>query len=206
MFKPILVPVFLFSASLGLSAPKAELQKKVETAAPAMFEIDTAHSRVTFEVAHLGFSSVSGKFTDFTGEFGFDGVDVKSITLKSSAKVESINTDQAKRDEHLKSPDFFDAKQFPMIEFVSKTIEKKDDKTFKLSGAFTMKGVTKDVTFDCVYSGKSNFMGTERVGFKGTTTINRHDFKVNFNKMAESVKVVGDEVTITVVVEATKKK
>lgn len=175
-------------------------------AAPVEYVIDADHTKVGFEVSHLVVSTVEGNFRKFGGHFSFDPAAPEKTTLEAWAETASVDTGVKKRDEHLRSPDFFDAKKFPKIMFKTKKAEKVSDKTFKLTGDFTLRGVTKEVVFEVTFKGQANAYGKARAAFKGQTSIVRQDFGVSFNDVVESGPVVGNEVTILIQAEGIAKK
>jgi polyisoprenoid-binding protein YceI len=167
----------------------------------AVYNIDPAHSKVSFEVTHLVISTVEGNFKTFDG-----AIDLKDKFDKSSVKanvdVTSIDTGTTKRDDHLRSPDFFDATKFPKMTFESTEI-KGTPEDFKLTGNLTMHGVTKKVTFEGKFGGQVNDgYGNDKVGFTAKTVIKRQDFGLKWNKAVEAGPVVGDDVTIILRAEA----
>ena len=172
----------------------------VETRAADTFLIDTTHSSVTFSVRHL-LSKTRGRFTDFAGTIQLDQEQPANSSVSATIQTASINTDNTNRDEHLRNPDFFDASRFPEITFESTGVKKSGD-TLQVTGKFTMRGVTREVTLDVEFFGVQDHprFGT-RAGFEGTTTINRQDFGVSYG-----APVVGDDVTVTLSIEAVKKK
>jgi polyisoprenoid-binding protein YceI len=175
-------------------------------AAPAEYTIDEAHSTVGFEVTHLGISTVDGKFQKFSGKFQFDPEALDKTTLEASADTASIDTANKKRDDHLRSAEFFDASKNSKISFKSKRVEKIDDKKFKLIGDLTMKGITKEVPFEVSYIGAAKGGdGKMRAAFKANTTVNRFDFGLTWNNLVEAVPAVGKDVTIIIRGEGIKK-
>lgn len=167
------------------------------------FTIDKSHSNVGFKVKHLMISNVSGNFNAFTGTLDYDE---KTKTLKSiSGKVEvaSINTENEKRDEHLRADDFFAAEQFPYITFES--TEVKGDEVI---GKFTLRGVTKEVKFELENNGTIvDHRGNTKVGLSLYGKINRKDYGVRYNKVLEAGGVaVGDTVRLTIDLEAVLKQ
>lgn len=174
----------------------------------ADYDIDTSHASVGFKIRHLGLSTVSGQFDKFTGSFSLDPADLK--TLKASAKIDasSINTANEKRDEHLRSPEFFDVKKFPEMTFVSREARPTGKDTLQLVGDLTMRGVTKSVTLDATFNGAiKDPWGTERAGFSATGKVNRKDFGIIFDKRLDSGGLVlGEEVQILLEIEGVKKK
>ncbi len=170
----------------------------------AKFTLDTAHSEVGFSVKHLMISKVKGKFKKFESSFDFDSKkgELKDIDVKIDATT--IDTNNAKRDEHLTSPDFFDVKKYPQITFKSDKVESKDGKPVKAMGTLTMNGKSNKVTLDIDYGGvQPDGQGGEKVGFSATTKINRKDYNVNWNKSLDKGGVaVSDEVAIEINGEA----
>ena len=180
-------------------------------AAPAFaqssWEIDPAHSNVQFGVRHMMISTVHGKFTKFTATATGDEKDAAHAAVQASIDVASIDTGDEKRDAHLKTADFFDAEKFPTITFKSTKVEAAGDRRFKLHGDLTMHGVTKPVVLDVEATPEVKGMrGETRAGARATTKINRKDFGINWSKsMDGGGVVVGDEVEVTIDVEAVKK-
>lgn len=187
--------LLLLATSLAaLSASAAEYK-------PGNYDVDPAHTKIGFEVPHLVISTVEGHFNKFTGKADLADKFEKS---KFSVAVEtaSVDTGVAKRDEHLKSPDFFDVAKFPEMKFDS-TLVKGKPESFKLTGDLTIHGVTKKVTFDAKYLGAVNDgMGNEKTAFTAKAKINRKDFGLKWSGMMEAGPVVGDEVTLDLRVEA----
>lgn len=173
-----------------------------------VWEVDPAHSSAQFAIRHLMVSTVRGEFTKFSGTFTLDDKDLAKSTLEASIDVASINTRIAKRDDHLKSPDFFDVAKYPTMTFKSKKVEAAGEGKFKVIGDLTMHGVTKEVVLDVTGSTKpiKDPMGKMRLGGSATTRINRKDFGLAYNKTLETGGVlVGEEVDITIDVEMTEK-
>jgi len=176
------------------------------TAAQAdQWTLDVPHTSVQFKVSHLVISKVVGNFGEFSANLEFDGKDVTSGKIDMTVKVASINTDNPDRDKHLRSGDFFAAENHPDMSFKSKNVVKGNDNKFQLVGDLTIRGVTKEVTFDCVFNGAVEFMGTSKAGFTAKTTINRQDFGVSWSKSLDGGGlVVGDEVEISLELEFNK--
>ena len=155
----------------------------------AEYQIDTAHSDVTFRVKHMGISTVSGKFQVFGGSFTVDPKNVKATNGSATIDVNSINTANAKRDGHLKSNDFFDVEHFPTIKFVSKEVRavNEKDSTCTLIGELTMRGVTKEIALQVKGGGIiHDGWGNERAAFLANGRINRFDFGLKWNKAIEA--------------------
>lgn len=170
------------------------------------YTIDPAHSSAQFSIRHLMVSNVKGTFTGLKGTIVFDPNKLGASKVEATADATSINTQEPKRDAHLKSPDFFDVEKYPQLVFTSKQFYREGGK-IKVKGDLTLHGVTKEVVFDV--EGPSaevkTPMGT-RVGATVTGTVNRKDWGLNWNRAIETGGVVvGEDVKITVEIEATKK-
>ena len=167
------------------------------------FSIDPAHTRVSFIVPHLVISEVEGRFDDVQGTITM-AKDIVGSKFTATVPVSSINTGVAKRDEHLKSEDFFDVKKYPNMKFESKTITGTLS-NFKMVASLTIKDVTKDVLLSGTYTGSvKDAQGKERVGLKATGKINRKDFNINYSDKIDLGPVVGNEVEIRIWAEAIK--
>ena len=187
-------------AGLILSASAFAAPAKYE---PAAYSVDPMHSKVGFEIPHLVISSVEGRFTKYDGTFTLAEPFEKS-SFKASVDVASIDTAEKKRDEHLVSPDFFDAKKFPKMTFESTEV-KGTPEAFKLTGNLTIHGVTKKVTFDSKYLGSVvDGYGNQKVAFHGTTKISRKEFGLVWSQAVEAGPIVGDDVTINLNIQAGK--
>ena len=185
---------FVFATLLALSS--------VAQAASVHYDIDAAHSAVQFKVRHL-VSTVPGNFKKFKGTFDYDAADPKAAKAEIEIEAASIDTGVAKRDEHLKSADFFDVKKYPTVKFVSTELKEVNGSSAKLLGNLTMHGVTKPVTLTVDIGGEAaDPWGGKRAGFTGSTKVDRKEFGLTWNKALEAGKfLVGDEVTIDVSVE-----
>ena len=162
--------------------------------AQATWSSDKAHSKLGFSITHLMASDVEGEFKSFSATITTKGDDFANADVKMTAEVASVNTDNDKRDEHLKSPDFFDAAKFPSMTFTSKTFKKVKGDNYKVTGDLTMHGVTKPVTLEAVVRTGTNPMSKKAVtGVKITGKVNRKDFGIGAN-MGSSM--LSEEVTI----------
>ena len=162
--------------------------------AQTKWQVDKAHAKVGFTVTHLSLSEVDGNFKKFDASITSSKPDFSDAVFEMSTDVTSVSTDNDMRDNHIKSPDFFDAAKYPQITFKSKSITKIDDKKYKLTGELTMHGVTKQIALDLTLNGVGKDMRTQRpiAGFKVTGTINRNDFGVGHMPSA----VVSEEIQI----------
>ena len=170
------------------------------------WEFDRSHSSIKFSVSHMVVSEADGKFGDFSVNVASDKDDFSDAKIDVTIKATSINTDDAKRDEHLRSGDFFDVANHPTITFKSKSMKKTGKGTYKLSGDFTMRGVTKPVTLDVKYGGmQKSPWGQTVAGFKITGKINRKDYGVSWSTMLDQGgAVVGDVVDLVANIELKK--
>jgi polyisoprenoid-binding protein YceI len=167
------------------------------------WQVDTAHTSAQFAVKHLMVSTVRGQFNKTTGTVTWDGKDFTTAAVDVTIDAASINTREPRRDDHLKSADFFDVAKFPTLTFKSTRIESAGPGKLKMTGDLTMHGVTKPVVFDV--DGPTPPLkeanGT-RVGASATATIKRSDFGLTWNRVLEAGGVtVSDEVAITLDVE-----
>jgi polyisoprenoid-binding protein YceI len=163
------------------------------------FKIDPVHSSIGFSIKHLGVSDFYGRFNDVSGQVVFDKADPSKSSVEVTIPVESIDTHNEKRDQHLKSPDFFNAKQFPMIVFKSKSVEGTGG-NYKAIGDLTLHGVTKPLTLEIKRGPDGKGMeGEIRGGGETRFTIKRSDFGMNFMQGG-----LGDEVTILLSLEGVK--
>ncbi len=191
-------PLSLFVAASALSLASAAL------AASETYKIDPVHSSVGFKVRHL-FSSVNGKFTKFDGTFTVDADAPEKSSVTATVQTASIDTAEEKRDGHLKTAEFFDVAQFPEITFKSKSVKSTGKDTADITGDFTMHGVTRELTLRAQFLGKGKGMKGEISGWHlSSGPIKRSDYGLKWNKAIEGTAVVGDDVEITIDIEADK--
>ena len=172
--------------------------------AQTTWSIDKAHSKIGFSIPHMAISEVEGNFKDFDASVVSKAADFNGAEVTFSAKTASIDTDNERRDNHLKSPDFFDAEKNPELSFKGNLV--KQGGKYKLKGDLTMHGVTKPVEFDVTYGGTMNTGRGEKAGFKISGKINRQDFGLTWaNKTPTGELVVGDQVDIIGKIELDKK-
>jgi polyisoprenoid-binding protein YceI len=169
------------------------------------WKVDPAHSQVGFAVKHMGIATVRGTFTEFEGTFDV-GEDLEHTKAYGTAKTASVNTEQEQRDEHLRSPDFFDAAQYPELKFESTRIEQIDDETFRITGTLDMHGIQKEITLEAIVDGtETDPMGNERLGLEVVGQISRGDFEMKFNQALGSGNVaVSDKVKLALDISAVK--
>jgi polyisoprenoid-binding protein YceI len=173
----------------------------------ARFNVDLDHSIVGFDVAHMVVSRTTGRFTDFQGSVVMDPDTKEFKTIEAVIKTASVNTNNKKRDDHLRSPDFFNVEKHPTMTFKMKSYTKTGDQ-YTAIGDLTLLGVTKEISLTGTYNGAvADPFGNTRVGFTGEGTINRKDFGMQWTKtMDKGGLVVGDTVKIRLEIEAIQEK
>ncbi len=175
--------------------------------AVSTWKIDPAHSVAEFKVKHMMISNVKGRFTGVSGTLYLDENNVANSRVAASIDASSIATGDAQRDGHLKSPDFFDAEQYPTLTFRSTRIVPDGDGELKATGELTIHGVAREVTFavEGPTAPAKDPWGNTRVAISATTKVNRRDFGLTWNAVLETGGIlVGDEVTITLDVQFIK--
>src|SRR6266851_1824940 len=186
----------LFAASLffaGVAAPS-----RAEN-----YNIDPAHSGVYFRIQHIGLSWIHGRFNTYSGSFAVDPDDAGKCSFEMKINTDSIDTNNKMRDNHLRSPDFFNVKQFPTITFESTGVKAIKD-GYEVTGNLTMHGVTKPVTFALVGGKTAEFPpGVPRTGYSTELIINRSEFGVG---KAQFANALGEDVHVAISFEGTKKK
>ena len=166
------------------------------------WKVDSAHTTVGFSVSHL-FTSVQGRFDQFEGTIVFDPANPEATVVRGTVEAASINTNNDKRDKHLRSGDFFNAKKFPKLRFESTKVTVTEGRNGKIAGNLTIHGVTRAVVLDVKFlgSGKDPW-GNVRAGFRAELTIDRRDYGLNWNELLETGGfLVGDEIEIRIDVE-----
>jgi polyisoprenoid-binding protein YceI len=167
------------------------------------WQIDPSHSSVEFSVRHMMISTVRGRFHEFSGTVEGDEANPNLASIAVSIVANSIDTRDAKRDEHLRSPDFLNIAEYPEVTFTSTSIEKLGDDNAKMHGNLTIRGVTRPVTLDVTYNGTAKApWGTVSAGFSASTKVSRKDWGLTWNMALETGGVVvGDDVKIDIEVE-----
>ena len=190
MLIPITITALILSFTFHAAATAGEI-----------YSLDKSHTQIKFSVNRGGWTSIAGWFENFNGTINFDQENVITSKVEAIIQTSSINTGFARRDAHLRSPDFFNSKEFPTMKFKSTSVEKTSDKTGKMTGNITMLGVTKPITLDVVFNRKANHPRNNRVfsGFSARGKLNRSDFGMNF-----ILRAVSDEVLIEIEALAVK--
>ncbi|MDQ7053998.1 MAG: YceI family protein [candidate division KSB1 bacterium] len=171
------------------------------------YQIDPVHSSIAFSVRHMVINKVKGNFKEFTGTILYDEKDISKSSVSVTIQAASIDTDNSKRDDHLRSADFFDVQKYPTITFKSKRIVKEGD-GYVAIGDLTMHGVTREVRIPFQILGKVvDPWGNTRIGVEASLILNRHDFGISWSKTLDNGGlVVGNEVMIELNIEAIKQK
>ncbi len=164
--------------------------------------IDNSHSMINFTVAHLMITEVTGQFKDFHGTMTASKQDFTDAKIDVEIKAKSIDTGTERRDNHLRSSDFFNADVDSIITFTSKKMEKTGNDTYKLHGSLTMRGVTKEVVLQTTLKGTANTGRSNVAAFKATTTIPRKEWGLTWNRTIEAGGVtVGENVDLTILIQ-----
>lgn len=179
-----------------------------QAAKQTTWTIDPAHTHAGFAIKHLMIATVRGQFTDVKGTVLVDESDPTSAKAEITIGTGSVTTGDAKRDAHLRSPDFFDVERYPAITFRSKRVERKSGDTFRVIGDLTIRDVTREVPVDIELTGRAKDpWGNERAAFEANTKINRGDYGLTWNAALEAGGVlVGDEVKISIEAELVRQQ
>jgi polyisoprenoid-binding protein YceI len=192
MRKTFLTTTLLLALSIGTAA------------AQGTYAIDSVHSNVGFKIRHL-VSKTGGQFTEFDGVIVADFENLDKSSVEFTIEAASIDTNNEKRDGHLRSPDFFDVENHPHITFKSSKITRVDSDTFAVAGVLTMRGVSRNITFQVDFLGEMEAMGGARAGYELTTTLNRKDYGVSWNRALDAGGfVLGEEVEVDIALELVK--
>ena len=183
----------------------------VVAAAPTLFaqtnwKFDKSHTSIGFSVTHLLITDVEGRFKSFDGSIATKGDDFEHASVEFWADIASIDTDNEKRDSHLKSDDFFNAEKYPKMTFKGKSMKKSGKNTYKLTGDLTIRDVTKTVVLDVVHKGTTKDpWGNTKAGFRISGEVNRFDYNLKWNTLTEAGgAVVGKTVTLVINMQLVK--
>ncbi len=171
------------------------------------YQIDKAHSEAIFRVRHL-LSKVRGRFSDFEGTIEFDEAQPENSSVDFTVHTQSIDTNEPDRDKHLRSADFFSVDQFPTLTFQSKSIARRGENRYDVTGDLTMRGVTKTIVLPVEYLGKAKDpWGNDKVAFEAEISLNRKDYGLMWNAALETGGfLVGDDVKVNISIQAAPKK
>jgi polyisoprenoid-binding protein YceI len=198
--------VLSVAAVAALAYPVAGQTPAPAPAGPTTWTVDSAHSSAGFSVKHMMVSTVRGTLGPIKGTVVYDGKSLESLKADISIDVSAVNTGNSSRDNDLRSATFFDVAKYPTVTFKSKRAEPAGQGHFKLIGDLTIHGVTKEVALDVEGpSAPIVAQGAQRIGASATTTLNRKDFALQYNQLIEAGPVVGDQVQVTIDLEATRR-
>jgi polyisoprenoid-binding protein YceI len=183
----------------------ALLLPALAAADPAIYKVDADHSGVSFSIRHF-VSNVSGRFRDFDGVIKYDKANPAASSVEFTVKAASIDTANNDRDEHLRSKDFFDVQKFPTLTFTSTKVVPKDANTLDVTGNLTLHGVTKPVTIPVSLLGTVKTPKGEKAGFETNFKLDRKEYGITWNNVLDSGPVLGDEVKVTIEVEANRQE
>lgn len=197
----ILVLVLLFGM---LQEPVKLVQKpaKHEQQDVATYTPDKAHSKISFKVRHLGITNVNGAFDEYEASVTFDGDDLSTLQADATIQIASVNTGIERRDNHLRSDDFFNAEMYPTMKFASTGVRSLEGNKFELVGDLTIRDVTKEVVFDVEFLGMSKMGPANKAGFVAEATVNRFDYNLKWDRLTEAGRlVVAENIKITLDLE-----
>jgi polyisoprenoid-binding protein YceI len=196
---------FATTADAGITTTIPRDEKSMKDAESGTYTFDKAHSFIGFKVKHMGLIDVPGYFRDFTGTVNYDAADATRSTVEFSAKATSVDTGVAGRDNHLRSADFFEVEKFPEITFKSTKVAKHGN-DLHITGDFTMKGVTKSITFEFDLTGfVKDQRGGAKIGISADTKINRRDYGINYGtNMPNGTPTLSDIVEVDLEIEVNK--
>lgn len=166
------------------------------------FHPDKTHSNVGFKVRHLGISNVRGAFGEYDATVQFDPEDLSTLSVEATIQTSSVDTGNERRDNHLRSDDFFNAEEYPELRFVSKEVRDLEDGEFKLVGELTIRDVTKEIALDAEFLGMAAGREGRKAGFEARATIDRFEYNLKFDALTETGGlVVGSNVEIVLEME-----
>jgi polyisoprenoid-binding protein YceI len=195
----VLSVCLLTLAAFGALAPRSA-SRETARAAEELYAVDNAHSAVLFKTKHLGISSAYGRFNACSGTIVWNESEPFKSSIELEVEAASVDTNEKKRDDHLRSPDFLSAKEFPTIAFKSSAVEKQGS-ALEVTGDLTLHGKTKEITLQAHAIGKGDSpFGDHRAGFEASFTIDMNDFAFQF--VNQNPGAVGPEVTLTIALEA----
>jgi polyisoprenoid-binding protein YceI len=211
--KHFFLSVFAIGSLIVMAAflPKEKTNNNQQASAnvqtPTKWTLDKSHSNVKFAVTHMVVAETEGSFKIFDGTVEHTKADWSDAKISFSVDMNSINTENENRDKHLKSDDFFNAEKYPTATFVGTSFKPLGDNKYELVGDLTIRDVTKPVKFAVKFGGIAASSRGDKAGFKATTTINRFDYNLKWDRATEAGGlVVGKDVDVTVLVELNKAK
>lgn len=169
------------------------------------YDVDAAHSTLGFSIGHVGLTDIDGRFGDFSGVIHWDPKDPNGTSVAFTAQAKSVDTGVAKRDEHLRTADFFEVEKYPTLTFKSTRVSHLGEDRYRVDGDLTIHGVTRPVTTTARIVGPKDVSGAQKIGFRTTFVINRLDYKVGEGKFSSDA-MIGHDVFIEVKGEAARAK
>lgn len=199
----LLSALLVVLVAAGFTLPRDAAPVARPEATPVSWQLDKSHSNIGFKVRHLGISTVRGSFGSYDAQLTFDPEDLTTLRATATIDVASIDTQNERRDNHLRSDDFFNAEQYPQMKFVSKRVQNVKGNTFQIVGDLTIRDVTKEVVLEAEMTGTTTMRGKRRVGFEAQTTVDRFDYNLKWGALTEAGGLVaGRDVTIVLELEA----
>lgn len=186
------------------AAPGPQPQTPPAPLPPHGWRLDPGHSAVSFRVRHLGISWVNGQFRTWTADIIYDPANPAAASVTARIQTSSVNTNHERRDNDIRSGNYLAVDSFPEMTFVSRRVERIGPDRLRVHGDLTLRGVTRPVTLDTEVTNVLPGQRARRIAFTATTTINRHDYGVTMNRLVEGAQVVGDDIRITIDIEATQ--
>jgi polyisoprenoid-binding protein YceI len=202
VFAVLVIAGFSSTAAPAQQRPASPPAAAPSTGWPARFLADTVHSSIGFRVRHLGIATVAGRFHSFTVEFEYDSVNFERSSVTARIRTASIDTENQRRDDDLRSSRFLAIDSFPEMTFVSRRVERIGPSRFRIAGDLTLHGVTRPVTLEGELGGVLVTGRGRYAAFSASTVINRADFGMTFSPILEGLRTVGDEVRISIEIEA----
>ena len=195
-------PLAALALLLAVAAPAAHAQATAAKASgPRTYTIDRNHSSISFRIRHL-VSNVDGRFGDFAGTITYDPAKPENSSVDVTVQATSIDTDTPRRDDDLRSDNFFDVAKYPTLTFKSVSVQRKSPTELTLTGDLTMHGVTKRITVPVDVLGTMPFRGGEKAGFSTTFTVDRKDYNITWNRALDNGgALLGDDVKVTINLE-----
>lgn len=195
MKKIVFTSALLIAGFAVITAFRSEPAQTTSVAPPSnnavvKWVVDKSHSNVKFTVTHMVVSEVEGSFKNFEGTVEHSAPDFSDAKVNFTVDVTSIDTDNERRDGHLKSDDFFNGEKYPQMKFVSTSMQSTGGKNYKLNGNLTIRDITKPVSFDVTFGGTVTNGGKTKAGFKAKTTINRFDYNLKWDRATEAGSLV----------------
>ena len=178
--------VLLITGTFQYDLEQSIAEIELGTVETSNFLVDKAHSKIGFRVRHLGIANVNGAFDDYEAKVTFDSDDLSTLRAEATIKSASINTGIERRDNHLRSDDFFNVETHPEISFVSKAVRNVEGSEFELVGDLTIRDITKEVVLDAAFIGLGQMGDTKKAGFEASVTINRFDYNLKWDRLTEA--------------------